>query len=228
MENQPLPRQIVITSDGSHTLYIPGLGEHYHSVHGAIQESEHVFIQAGLAFLNERTPIRILEIGFGTGLNTLLTLKYASENNRTIEYTTLEKYPLQPNEYSLLNYGKLLGSDWENPFITLHTCGWEHENVITSLFKLTKMNVDMVAIDLENAFDLIYFDAFGPEIQPDLWSETVFQNMYRALCFGGILVTYSAKGQVRRNLLAAGFNVERIPGPPGKREMLRATKSRNQ
>jgi tRNA U34 5-methylaminomethyl-2-thiouridine-forming methyltransferase MnmC len=227
MQNQPLPRQIVITSDGSHTLYIPGLGEHYHSIHGAIQESEHVFIQTGLAQLNEKKTIRILEIGFGTGLNALLTLKQATKNSLSIEYTTIEKYPLQPNEYNLLNYGKELGNDWEKPFIALLESPWELKNEITPHFKLNKRAVDLVAIDFEDCFDLIYFDAFGPEIQPDLWSESVFQTMYRALNIGGILVTYSAKGQVRRNLIVAGFTVERLAGPPGKREMLRATKKFN-
>jgi len=227
MQNQPLPRQIVITSDGSHTLYIPGLGEHYHSIHGAIQESEHVFIQTGLAQLNEKKTIRILEIGFGTGLNALLTLKQATKNSLSIEYTTIEKYPLQPHEYNLLNYGKELGNDWEKPFIALLESPWELKNEITPHFKLNKRAVDLVAIDFEDCFDLIYFDAFGPEIQPDLWSESVFQTMYRALNIGGILVTYSAKGQVRRNLIVAGFTVERLAGPPGKREMLRATKKFN-
>jgi tRNA U34 5-methylaminomethyl-2-thiouridine-forming methyltransferase MnmC len=224
MKNQPLQRQIVITGDGSHTLYIPDLGEHYHSIHGAIQESEHVFIQTGLALLKEKKTIRILEIGYGTGLNALLTLKYAAKNYLSIEYTTIEKYPLQPNEYNLLNYGRVLGNEWEKPFLTLHECPWELKNEITPHFKLTKLTVDLVSIDFEDCFDLIFFDAFGPDIQPDLWTEPVFQTMYQAINIGGILVTYSAKGQVRRNLIASGFYVERLAGPPGKREMLRATK----
>jgi len=224
MKKHPLPRQLVITSDGSHTIFIPSLGEHYHSIHGAIQESEHVFIQTGLAFIKKKSPIRVLEIGFGTGLNALLTLKYATINNLSIEYTSIEKYPLQPAEYNLLNYGIILGNEWEQVFTELHQCPWEQKNEIIPQFKLTKLPIDLVTIDFENAFDLIFFDAFGPDIQPELWSESVFQTMCRALCFGGILVTYSAKGQVRRNLQAAGFKVERLTGPPGKREMLRATK----
>jgi tRNA U34 5-methylaminomethyl-2-thiouridine-forming methyltransferase MnmC len=227
MKKHPLPRQLVITSDGSHTIFIPSLNEHYHSIHGAIQESEHVFIQSGLAIFTGKNPIRILEIGFGTGLNALLTLKFASQKNLQIEYTSIEKYPLLSNEYDLLNHGKELGSDWEKPFANLHDCPWEKEIEIGTNFILTKQNKDLKAIEFKDVFDLIFFDAFGPNIQPDLWCEEVFQSMYWALHFGGILVTYSAKGQVRRNLQAAGFTVERIPGPPGKREMLRATKNKN-
>jgi len=219
------PRKIVTTEDGSQSLFIPVLNEQYHSMHGAIQESTHVFLKNGLSLMVHQPFVRIFEVGFGTGLNALLTLNYVNNFSCKVLYHSIEKYPLTADEYSLLNYPKLIADgQFQNAFLSMHTGLWNEELVIAPNFTLKKISGDLNEFKTEQFFDLVYFDAFAPTIQPDLWTEEIFVKMYNLLCTQGILVTYSAKGQVRRNLQQAGFKVERLPGPPGKREMIRATK----
>ncbi len=228
MENQQPTRQIIITSDGSHTFFVPSLDEHYHSIHGALQESRHVFIKSGLESLHVSKSINILEIGFGTGLNALLAMQFAHQNQINVLFTSLEKYPLQKGEFSQLNYGHVLGKAWIPYFQKLHECPWGQTVPISESFLLKKINADLLTVSFNETYDIIFFDAFGPDKQPELWSVAIFEKLYHCLQNLGVLVTYSAKGQVRRNLTASGFEVERLPGPPGKREMLRATKLLNE
>jgi len=219
-----LKRKIIITEDGSHTLHIPELNEHYHSIHGAIQESTHIFIKTGLHAFASSQNISILEVGFGTGLNALLTYKEAQTAGQKIQYTGIEKYPLLPNEFRHLNYATEISPNFIEIFKQIHEVPWASHQAISPNFLLQKIKADLLNFETKNHYDLIYFDAFGPDIQPKLWTEAIFNKMFSLLNSNGKLVTYSAKGQVRRNMLASGFKVERLPGPPGKREMLRAIK----
>ena len=223
-----MKREIIKTGDGSATIYLPDWNEHYHSKHGAVQEALHVFLKTGFDhyFKNEdKKQISILEIGFGTGLNALLTFFQAKNDGVKVNYNGVEAYPVSAEELELLNYEHLITQEGASEvFNRMHTAVWEKSIEISSFFSLKKEKKFFKEISAENEFDLIYFDAFGPRVQPELWSEEVFKNMYGSLKQNGILVTYSAKGDVRRAMLAAGFNVERLPGPPGKREMLRAIK----
>lgn len=221
---KPLVRKIIETEDGSHTLYIAGLDEHYHSIHGAVQESQHVFITAGLEAMEDKPELSILEVGFGTGLNAWLTLQKIRQTGQKVHFVSIEKYPLQASEYELLNFATGQSSANQEVFLQLHQCPWNEQVVIDTNFSLTKLEMDLLNLQLQTTFDLVYFDAFAPDIQPDLWSVEIFQTLYKYMNTGGLLLTYSAKGQVRRNMQAAGFLVERLPGPPGKREMLRARK----
>jgi tRNA U34 5-methylaminomethyl-2-thiouridine-forming methyltransferase MnmC len=218
-------REIRITADGSHTIAIPGTNMSYHSHHGAVQESMHVFIQAGLLPIMknyENEPLHILEIGFGTGLNALLTLREAHANQRHIFYSSIEKYPLTQEEIVVLNHGRLLSM--HESFMQLHTAAWNREIVIDPNFTLNKKQLSLpAAIDTEPVH-LIYFDAFAPEAQPDLWTADFFHSLFDLLLPGGLLVTYCSKSEVRRAMTAAGFKVEKLPGPRGKREMVRAWK----
>lgn len=214
------------TADGSHTLFVPELQEHYHSVNGAIQESLHVFIEAGLRYCQKK-EVRIFEIGLGTGLNALLTLLEAKASGRTIYYTGIEKYPVTLLVSNSLNYANLIESENESgSFKSIQLVKWNHEIEIDKSFFLTKLNADLTDYSFpENAgFDLVYFDAFAPEKQPEMWYQNIFEKIYKAMSPEGILVTYCAKGEVRRRMQRCGFLVERLPGPPGKREMLRAVK----
>lgn len=217
-------RSVVTTKDGSSTIFVPELDEHYHSVHGALQESLHVFIKAGLHHYQESKELHILEVGFGTGLNALLTALESEKSKQHICYTTLEKYPVIQEELRQLNYTKDLSASTSILFDKLHKCTWETMEVVSALFHLKKIRKDLKEFSAYEEFDLIYFDAFAPSAQADLWSIPVFESMYSALKSGGMLVTYCVKGDVRRNMQAAGFTVEKIPGPPGKREMARAFK----
>lgn len=214
-----MERKIIITEDGSHTLFVPELEEHFHSIHGAIQESMHVFIQNGLKNCRQ-DEINILEVGFGTGLNALLTLSHRS--NKVIRYFSIEKYPLQTAEYEQLNYIEKLGSDLHEAFLTMHGCPWEKTIEIVPGFYLTKINVDLQEFDFQKypPFDLIYFDAFAPGKQPEMWQENIFRNMAEHTANNGIFVTYCAKGEIRRSLTRCGYTMTRLPGPPGKKEML--------
>jgi tRNA U34 5-methylaminomethyl-2-thiouridine-forming methyltransferase MnmC len=217
--------EIIQTSDGSHSLYLKDKDETYHSKHGAIQESQHVFIGAGLkpfiaAGLQE---IRILEVGFGTGLNALLTLLEAEKAETKIDYTSLEAFPLGAAITGQLNYGTELNAPLE--FEKIHAAPWGEKVAITAHFSLTKIHIPLEAFSTTDKFNLIYFDAFAPAVQPELWAEEVFHKIFEAMTSGGILVTYCSKGDVRRAMIAAGFQAEKVPGPPGKREMLRATKA---
>ncbi|AEV34097.1 hypothetical protein Oweho_3145 [Owenweeksia hongkongensis DSM 17368] len=220
-------REIVQTNDSSSTLYVPGLEQHYHSMHGAMQESMHVFIDAGFRlFESADKPVHILEIGLGTALNALLTYFEAKKLNLKVDYTALEKYPLSMDEMLLLNYGSLLDTKEAKRILTdLHQIKWEEKIAVTDFFSLRKFETDIKIYSAKEEYDLIYFDAFAPSAQPDLWTLEVFEHMYASLKPGGTLVTYCVKGDVRRTMKAAGFEVEKIPGPPGKREMARARKA---
>lgn len=222
-----MKRTLLTTGDGSATLHIPEWNEQYHSKHGAVAEALHVFIKEGLQFSmsnRESKEISILEMGFGTGLNALLTLAEAHLNNWKINYTSLEAYPLSVEEITPLDYHTSVNFPQET-FLELHNTEWEKPHSISELFQLTKRHMFFAEIEDEAQFDLIYFDAFGIRVQPDLWTEEIFSKMYQALCPNGILVTYAANGSARRALQSVGFEVERLPGPPGKREMMRAIKS---
>jgi tRNA U34 5-methylaminomethyl-2-thiouridine-forming methyltransferase MnmC len=213
----------VTTDDGCHSLYVPSLDEHYHSTHGAFNEAMHVFIQHG--FRATTGAISILEVGFGTGLNAWLTCLEAETAKRAVNYVGLETYPLPNDVTSKLNYTNF--SDQENAqqtFQDIHQVRWETPQKISKDFELTKTETSLHEIDFENQFDVIYFDAFGPRKQPDMWTIPVFEKMYQALKKDGFLVTYCAQGQVKRNMKAAGFVIENLPGPPGKREMTKGIK----
>lgn len=221
-----MKREFLLTGDGSLTIHLPEWEEQYHSKHGAIQEAIHVFIKTGLQHYvttNKTKSISILEIGFGTGLNALLTQQFSHHHSISINYTAIEAYPVAFEEVSQLNFSSQLGIK-NTIFLDLHKTSWEQTQVITPFFKLYKREQFFDAIKDISEYQLIYFDAFGARVQPELWTEEIFRKMYTALQEKGVLVTYAAKGSVRRALQSVGFTVERLPGPPGKREMLRATK----
>ena len=217
-------RTVELTADGSSTLRMTYWDEPYHSSHGAIQESRHVFINMGLGS-REPGRIRLLEMGFGTGLNALMSLMEADVRNLHLHYTALEAYPLTLDEVLSLNYISCLEAQaYEVSYREMHSTPWDSEIVLHPRFTLCKKKMDFLDFGEEMQYDLIYFDAFGARVQPQLWTVPVFRSMYRALLPGGALVTYAAKGSVRRAMQEVGFAVERLPGPPGKREMLRATR----
>ena len=221
-----MKRQVIITADGSTSIQLEAWNEQYHSKHGAIQEANHVFINQGLACFSER-EVNILEIGFGTGLNCLLSVLQAPHRGLRIHYTAVEAYPVSTNEIDKMNFTALLRKEYMNCdtiFKNIHSADWEKEIRITDDFELHKKKLFFQNINDTNSYDLIYFDAFGPRVQPELWTVDIFKIMFESVKEDGILVTYSAKGSVRRNLQEVGFAVERLPGPPGKREMLRAIK----
>jgi len=219
-----LEREIIITADGSSTIHIPEWNEQYHSKHGAIQEAIHVFIKSGLQLFSDKN-ISVLEIGFGTGLNSFITFLEAPKLNLEIDYVGVEAYPVAADEIEKLNYvSELKAENFNEVFNNMHQCSWNDKIEISSMFSLTKQQKLFKEINDEGAFDLIYFDAFGARVQPELWTEEIFEAMFQALKKGGVLVTYCAKGSVRRAMLKVGFLVEKLPGPPGKREMLRAIK----
>ncbi len=224
-----MKREFLKTADGSLTIHLPDWDEQYHSKHGAIQESKHVFIKTGLHHfceLHDVEELAILEIGFGTGLNALLTSQQAVELEKTISYDGVEAYPISFDQVQGLNYPEQLDVD-SSIFLKLHEVAWETPQKITPHFLLHKQQKFFKDITAKDVYHLIYFDAFGARLQPELWTQEVFKTMYDALKKDGVLVTYAAKGSVRRAMQAVGFTVERLPGPPGKREMLRATKTAN-
>lgn len=217
-----MKRIVQQTADGSPTLFVPALDEHYHSVKGARTESQHVFIEQGLRACQSSAP-RVLEVGFGTGLNALLTWDEAERTGRAVHYTTLELYPLSPADAAALDYG-------DAPRLRLlHEAPWEEAAALSPLFTLLKRRADFTLLTLPpHSFDVVYMDAFAPEKQPGMWSADRFAMLFRALSPGGILTTYCAKGAVRRLMQQTGFTTERLPGPPGgKREILRARKASN-
>lgn len=219
-----MERKVIITADGSSTIHLPEWDEQYHSKHGAIQEAMHVFIKSGLSLFSNR-KISILEIGFGTGLNSFITFLEAPKYNIEVDYDGVEAYPVSYEEIEKLNYvAQLKANDYNSIYSDMHYQKWELKNEISSKFSLTKRKQFFNEIEDVNSFDLIYFDAFGARVQPELWTEDIFEKMFEALKSGGVLVTYCAKGSVRRAMQKVGFLVEKLPGPPGKREMLRATK----
>ncbi|HEU4470155.1 MAG TPA: tRNA (5-methylaminomethyl-2-thiouridine)(34)-methyltransferase MnmD [Flavisolibacter sp.] len=217
-------RTLLTTADGSHTISIPELNLTYHSRWGAIQESMHVFIQAGLHLSGQRKPgaVSIFEMGFGTGLNALLTAIESAKLSLPVHYTAIEPFPLTAEEISQLNYTDRLGH--AALFNAIHEGGWEENKTIHQHFILRKERTTLADFEPQQAFDLIYYDAFAPAAQPELWDLQAFQKLFSMLEPGGHLVTYCSKGDVKRAMTAAGFTVTKLPGPPGKREMLRAEK----
>lgn len=216
------------TADGSVTVAIPDMQVTYHSKHGAIQESMHVFIEAGLKpLLHQHQPLHIFEMGFGTGLNALLTMIEAEKQQQRIYYETVEAWPLEKELVDQLNYSEQY-PDWQAKFSALHAAPWGQSIELTPYFTIRKNNVSLINYSTDQQNHLIYYDAFAPGAQPDLWTVDTFRHLFNMLQEGGVLVTYCSKGDVRRAMQAAGFTIEKIPGPPGKREMVRAKKSRQQ
>jgi tRNA U34 5-methylaminomethyl-2-thiouridine-forming methyltransferase MnmC len=216
-------REVICTKDGSTTIRIADWDECYHSKHGAIQEAYHVFIKNGLSLFDAK-PVSVLEIGFGTGLNAFITF-LESKNYGPIDYTGVEAFPVSAEETGAMNYvSELHAENFQAVFDFMHQSVWEVKVPIAENFGLTKRKIFFDEIDDTNQFDLIYFDAFGFAVQPELWSAEIFRRMFAALKIGGILVTYAARGIIKRNLQEAGFRVEKLAGPPGKREMMRAFK----
>lgn len=216
-----MKRSLRLTEDGSHTLYLSELEEPFHSMHGAIQESSHVFINQGFKQVSKNN-IRILEIGMGTGLNLLLSYLESKKEGIKVHYHAVEKFPLIPAEYSCLNFEALLKGLPEGILRRIHEAPWELKVDLSQKFSLFKEQSDFRSMDPKGPFDLVYFDAFAPDKQPELWSSEVFELIARLTNPGSILVTYSSKVLVRRALNDCGFQVSKVPGPPGKREMIRA------
>lgn len=220
-----MQREIKLTADGSHTISIPETNVTYHSHHGAIAESMHVYIEAGLLPLIELSsnhPISILEIGFGTGLNALLSLHEAIRYKQPIHYTAIELFPLTEEETAQINHGTCLSM--ENEFLQLHSSPWEKDTLLHDFFTLHKKQVSLLELKDLHSIDCIYFDAFAPTDQPELWTQAVFENLYRFLAPQGTLITYCSKSVIRKTMEAAGFTIQKIPGPHGKRDMVRAKK----
>ena len=218
-----MKRELRVTEDGSHTLYIEDLEETYHSIHGAIQESRHVFIENGLLTV-EKSSVRILETGLGTGLNLLLPFMENLRLQKKIFYHAVEKYPLKKKEYTLLNYENILHSA-KGLLQKIHSTPWHEEIMLDDRFSFLKEKADFRSMLPAGKFDLVYFDAFAPSKQPQLWTHELFDLVGRVMKPGGILVTYSSRGEVRRTLAECDFQVQKLPGPPGKREMIRAVRN---
>jgi len=218
-----MERKLMITEDGSHTMFVNGLDEPYHSTHGALQESSHIFIKHGLHTI-ERNSVRILELGFGTGLNALLTFIESILLDLDIYYHTVEKYPLADSEYKQLNFEKLVQQSPKGLLHQLHSCPWGESVQVSERFTLYKEKADFRSMNPPSNINLVYFDAFSPDKQPDLWTSAIFGCIAQHTDPGAILVTYSSKGLVRRALTSSGFEVSKVAGPPGKREMIRAIK----
>ena len=219
-------REIIETQDGSHSVMASEFGVSYHSKYGAIQESMHVFIEAGLRMrMSEATELNVLGIGFGTGLNALLACIEADNQQFRVNYTGLEAFPLSSDIIEKLNYiDELDLSSEDNFFQRIHAANWEENTSIHPYFSIEKKKMRFEELQMKDAFDVIFFDAFAPNAQPELWEAPLLQKMYNALRPNGVLTTYCAKGVVKRTLKSVGFTIEALPGPPGKREMTRAVK----
>lgn len=219
-----MKREIIITSDGSTSIHLPEWEESYHSKHGAIQEAQHVFIKNGLSLCKGQS-VSVLEIGFGTGLNAFITFLESQKNNQKIDYVGVEGFPISLEEISQMNYVNQLNSNqFESEFKRMHTSDWEKNVTISDTFRLTKRKQLFNEINDKNQFDIIYFDAFGYRVQPELWSVDIFTKMFEALKERGILITYACRGPIKNAMKEAGFKIEKLAGPPGKREMLRGWK----
>lgn len=217
-----LKRTPFITEDGSSSLRLDELPEHYHSMHGAYRESMHIYIKSGLHFFPDFAVIKILEMGFGTGLNAALTL--CNKSNRLIDYNTIEAYPLTLQEVGLLNYNSYLDNKYYSDFLRMHSVKSGEKICIEKVFGFTKNINTLEHTELEDGYQLVYYDAFGPEIQPELWTAEVFGKLHASMASNSVLVTYCAKGSVKRAMKAAGFELESLEGPPGKREITRCFK----
>lgn len=218
-------RKVIETADGSKTLFVPAMNEQYHSLNGALTESDYVFLEKGFRHHPSLTP-KVFEVGFGTGLNALLTALEAEKSMRPTYYTSIEKYPISNEEIQYLNYGNLLSPRANDIFQAIHKADWEKDIQISEFFVLNKIRADLKTCTFRNNnfFDLVFFDAFGPDKQPEMWQDKVMNKIFQLCSGGAIFVTYSAKGEIRRRLEANGFRIERLPGPPGKRQMLRGSK----
>ena len=219
--------EIINTADGSHTIYVPGMNEQYHSVNGAITEAEYVYVDKGYRFCDSPEPV-VFEVGFGTGLNCLLTALESEKMQRKTRYIGIEKYPLNTEIISQLNYCQLISADAETIFNKIHASQWNTVVTISPFFSLLKIEADLLLFDpvFAEKCDVIYFDAFGPDKQPEMWTPAIFDKIAGLISDGGVFVTYSAKGEVRRNLVDCGLVMERLPGPPGKFQMLRGIKQK--
>jgi len=220
-------KKLIVTEDGSHSIELKGMNEQYHSIHGAIQESQHVFINYGLNQIAEiKDEISILEVGMGTGLNVLLSYIFSTKNHTKVKYMTLEPYPVKKEIWKELNYTHQLNlPESHNIFNLIHSSKWNKETAFPSYFDFQKLEKSILDVELSRAFDLIYFDAFNPDLEPDLWTEEVFKKIFEAMNSNSLLTTYSTKGMVKRALKSCGFELKKKPGPAGKREILNAWKS---
>lgn len=224
--------QVLTTNDGSKTLYLPQIDETYHSRKGALAESRHVFIKNGLAAfceqqLQPKSIVKVLEVGFGTGLNALLAWQYAEKYRQQINYCTLEPFPLSAQTIAMLDYDSRL-PDYLQQLTQLHDTDWEEKQPLSRWFNLYKTRSGFLNFKADQAFDVVFYDAFAPEKQPELWEQNSWQHLYKLMATGGYMTTYCVKGAVRRGLQAAGFEIKKLPGPPaGKREMCRAIKQIN-
>lgn len=221
-------RQFLITEDGSHTLFIPKLDETYHSIHGAIGESNYVFLEMGLKYFIEthrKKAVKIIEVGFGTGLNALLSAIYAGSNHIQVKYESLETFPLSTSEIQKLNHAELIGySQSKELFQKIQGSPWDQWMEISPEFLLNKVNIPIQEYELHGQFDICFFDAFAPSKQPEMWELAVLKKVWSLLVTNGVFVTYCAKGKLKRDLKTIGFEIESLPGPPGKFEMVRAIK----
>lgn len=222
-------REIRVTGDGSHTIYVPELNESYHSTHGAVQESLHVFIDAGIRYyLQDNAPgeLQIFEVGFGTGLNAVLAAIFAEQELTNVYFESIEAYPISGKEVDALNYPQVLRGEHANQlFQNIHESNWEESLAMSDRFSIKKVNISIQDYQANNRFHICFFDAFAPSKQPEMWELDVLKKIHNLLVPGGVFVTYCAKGQLKRDLKKLGFEVQSIPGPPGKKEMVRAIKS---
>lgn len=219
-----MKREIILSEDGSPTIYVEELDEHYHSVFGARSESEHIFINAGLNYFDNKNieQLNILEIGLGTGLNAYLSAQNINSFGE-INYYAIEKYPLKKKEWKKLGY---ISPEDKHPqaFYKIHESDWETWTELIEGFNFYKTKTDLRKFIPPPGIDLVYFDAFAPEVQPELWSKQIFSGLYKVMQKGAVLVSYSVKGMVKQNLRDSGFIIEKLKGPRGKRHMLRAIK----
>jgi tRNA U34 5-methylaminomethyl-2-thiouridine-forming methyltransferase MnmC len=219
-----MKRELRETADGSMTIYLPEIDEHYHSYHGALQEAIHVFIKNGITCFADKfstiQEISVFELGLGTGLNALLTALWANDNNRNVNYFGLEAFPVEADMNLQMNYHNLISNDLATVYFTkIIEDEWEKSVVISERFQIKKMEETIQNLTISDQFDIIYFDAFGPRAQEEMWNFEILQKTTSMLNPGGLFVTYCAKGQLKRDLKTLGLNVETLPGPPGKREM---------
>lgn len=220
-----MKREIIQTADGSNTIYIPEMDENYHSSHGALQEALHVFIKNGLELKKDLSTIDIFEMGFGTGLNALLSFIEAEKGEQFISYKGIEAYPVEQELIQAIRYEDLVDEKYHAGFQQMHKLSWNEPHALTSNFTFEKIHAKIEEYQVEEeCVDLVFYDAFGPRAQEAMWHSSILKKMYDMLKPNGTLVTYCAKGQVKRDLKALGFTIESVPGPPGKREMTLAHK----